>query len=104
MDITKHPDGLPCNFYCRPPHHAVGVLADPPTSPAALLADVQVYFRAEGWTVLEARPAREADLAQWRQRCTLGFHPDGTCETQVRADDTAEPWLLIVEARPYGDH
>ena len=77
---------------------------EPPTSPALVMANLQVHYQRAGWLVVAAQPAREANLAQWRRLCTRGVNPDGTQTAYDLATPAAEAWLLFVEALPNGHY
>lgn len=54
-----------CSYYCDGDTHAVPVLARPETPPEVIAAVMRLGLEASD-TLLEIRPAREADVALWR--------------------------------------
>lgn len=99
MDAATHPAaGIPCNFYCCPPRHALELLAERPASREEVLVNFGPFFANKGWRLVDARRAREADVTEWQQRlfCRIGNGSILATPDPLRTT-TAEPWLLFVE-------
>ena len=83
-----------CNAYCRDGGHALCVLTEPGRDPQAIIENLRAFNAAQGYRIVDIKPAREADISVWQQRADWRH--------EIYPDQTA-PWLLFVVPLDHGD-
>lgn len=82
-----------CSIYCGEGVHAYEVLATPNNTALTVAA----HLRCHGFEVHDVRPAREADVEQWRtQMVTTYCHNQCYEASEEDMRDQTVPWLALI--------